>query len=605
MGEPTAEALKSTMDKLKLTNEEVNRFEKAFKDPKFMDMFSEYAREISDPKARAESEAYLRQIEAENQVESVYGEGVKLIVPEPAFLVKTKTKQAEEGDADADVDAAAPASGTKVFLNVCTSDKVGKPESERSTKEGQSGSAWQIPFSLGKQRETKDKGGRDAIVFDFVVHPETESRCAFPPFRDMVVTTAIESAERQVGVPLDRNFASLKKKYMPADGLDKPSVLAVRPNGGKAGDRPPANKGTGDGTIRPTGTPDLPGAEKESPATRSPFSFERAATSPASAAVPPLPPAEGAPGYVYPSGERVPEFCIVRSGEFDLADTMGGGASQADGQAARRPKKLVVRVTLPGVSSARGVSLEVTAWRVVLCVPGRYRLECALPFEVRDADGRAKFDKRKQSLEVTLPVVPPPKAEAKPFVPPLQEPEEKEEESKGEEGREAKGGKGGEETREGGQEEAAPADAGETQRDEDAAPNASPAMTENERRWHEMHAARAAEANAQAEAAPAGEAAEEADAEADAAFLAGAPFSTSDAFVASPRFRGGVPGYVFKRGPEGVGYYLEFEDLDAEGEGDVGGAGAARSRRTAQTKSELPRAFVKPSITTDLCDEID
>ena len=53
MGEPTAEALKSTMDKLKLTNEEVNRFEKAFKDPKFMDMFSEYAREISDPKARA------------------------------------------------------------------------------------------------------------------------------------------------------------------------------------------------------------------------------------------------------------------------------------------------------------------------------------------------------------------------------------------------------------------------------------------------------------------------------------------------------------------------------------------------------------------------
>ena len=39
MGEPTAEALKSTMDKLKLTNEEVNRFEKAFKDPKFMDMF--------------------------------------------------------------------------------------------------------------------------------------------------------------------------------------------------------------------------------------------------------------------------------------------------------------------------------------------------------------------------------------------------------------------------------------------------------------------------------------------------------------------------------------------------------------------------------------
>jgi hypothetical protein len=52
--------------------------------------------------------AYLTQLEAEGQAESVYGKGVQLIVPEPWFVVKTK-----------DVSGA-----KRVYINICTSPKV-------------------------------------------------------------------------------------------------------------------------------------------------------------------------------------------------------------------------------------------------------------------------------------------------------------------------------------------------------------------------------------------------------------------------------------------------------------------------------------------------
>ena len=44
------------------------KFRKAFQDPEFCKMMSEYVDEISDPKHRAEQDAYIRQMEAEGDV---------------------------------------------------------------------------------------------------------------------------------------------------------------------------------------------------------------------------------------------------------------------------------------------------------------------------------------------------------------------------------------------------------------------------------------------------------------------------------------------------------------------------------------------------------
>lgn len=58
--------------------------------------------------ARAEQEQYLRQLEEEGRAQEVYGKGMQLVMPTPSFVAKTANSQ----------------SGQKVFINVCTSDKV-------------------------------------------------------------------------------------------------------------------------------------------------------------------------------------------------------------------------------------------------------------------------------------------------------------------------------------------------------------------------------------------------------------------------------------------------------------------------------------------------
>ena len=45
-----------------------NKFRSAFEDPKFREMLADYMDEISDPKHRAETEQYITQLEADEQV---------------------------------------------------------------------------------------------------------------------------------------------------------------------------------------------------------------------------------------------------------------------------------------------------------------------------------------------------------------------------------------------------------------------------------------------------------------------------------------------------------------------------------------------------------
>ena len=71
-----ADALRSMLDAsqqakgidAKFTPEESNRFKKAFDDPEFRKMFSEYMDELQDPQHREETEAYISQLEGEQKI---------------------------------------------------------------------------------------------------------------------------------------------------------------------------------------------------------------------------------------------------------------------------------------------------------------------------------------------------------------------------------------------------------------------------------------------------------------------------------------------------------------------------------------------------------
>lgn len=88
------------------------------------------------------------------------------------------------------------------------------------------------------------------------------------------------------------------------------------------------------------------------------------------------------------------------------------------------PQELVVRVELPGVDSLQRVDLQLSPTELRLALPGAYRLQLALPFDVADAKARATFYRARQRLEVVLPVVqpPPPPVVSPPAPPPVVSP---------------------------------------------------------------------------------------------------------------------------------------------------------------------------------------
>ena len=55
-------------DKLQFSREESTKFQKAFEDPEFRKLFSEYVDELQDPRNREENEAYISQLENEKKV---------------------------------------------------------------------------------------------------------------------------------------------------------------------------------------------------------------------------------------------------------------------------------------------------------------------------------------------------------------------------------------------------------------------------------------------------------------------------------------------------------------------------------------------------------
>jgi dynein assembly factor 2 len=157
---------------LDLTEEEQNKFTKAFQDKEFRKMMAEYVDEISDPKHRAEQDAYIREMEAKGETPK----DKRVIHPAAGFVVKTKKED-----------------GAKLFINVVSSTEVEQPTS--TTVNG--GSQWQLPHLLGPPRMERDKKDNSVGAFDCCFHPLALQHAeSARPFRDLLVSTAIDAVER-------------------------------------------------------------------------------------------------------------------------------------------------------------------------------------------------------------------------------------------------------------------------------------------------------------------------------------------------------------------------------------------------------------------------
>ena len=402
---------RGSLEDLNLTKEEVDKFQNAFKDEAFKKMFAEYAAEIADPKNKAESDAYLRQLEMEGKIESVYGKDVQLVMPKAGFVAKTF----DEGPADDGPSTSSPddrgsgasssdarKTGRKAFVNVCRSDKCEDATSEKRP----GGLQWSVPHTLGQPHEEKDKAGETCVAYDFCVSEHTyELTRRDERLKKMVVETAIEAVNRAFGTRLSLDFTTPKKTFVgPKTG---PGVQAIK-GGGKA----PSSTGKATSAGAPGGrvAPSRgPGAETKASA----FRFGDAVAGEKR-------PARAGPDPE-PAGECEPKHTIVhREDGKDMSKQFGTGSASREAEKRRdtRPSALVLRVHLPKLDSVAAAELDVGDSRVFFRVPGKYKLDLALPYEVFGDEGRAKFDKAARKLEVTLPVRPAPRAPAPAFTEP-------------------------------------------------------------------------------------------------------------------------------------------------------------------------------------------
>eukprot|EP01136_Pigoraptor_vietnamica_P027112 Opistho-1_new@7222 len=348
----------------KVTPEEMDKLEKAFKDEKFRKMFMEYMDEISDPENKKKYEEEILRLEAER------GVNAKFLHPTAGFVVKTRE---------------AKAGGKKVLINVCSSPEIQEAKGVREQGGSGTGIRWTLPHSLVPARDDKDKAGEACVVYDVVFHPDTvKLGAADPRFKDMLAKTAMEGVAGKFGVVLEKKYSTPKMSYK-----GTPSAAIIRE----------ATASSGRDKDAPIGPPDLSQKlPKMAEAVASAKPAEKKATAEVKVA-------KDAAEEAH-AGFRVPKYSLTHRGEFDMGEFVEGPASVRSS----RPKELVYAISLPLLNGASEAVLDVRGdekvFKLTSEAPSNYLLEIALPYEVDDENGSAKFDKKSKVLTVTLPVKP-------------------------------------------------------------------------------------------------------------------------------------------------------------------------------------------------------
>ncbi|KDO23424.1 hypothetical protein SPRG_11517 [Saprolegnia parasitica CBS 223.65] len=372
-----AAADKARADKFDMTPDEQQSFVKAMKDPEFRSLLNEYMLEISDPTHRAEQEAYLRQLENDNKVPT----DKQLVLPTPGFVLKTKLQ------------------ARKVFVNICSSDKIQPPSSTKVAPSPQvaAGTSWNLPYCVGPQRMEHDKGGQAVMTFDVCYHPQTLARGRdSAAFLKMLIGTALDGVDLALS-KTNPNDGQVSRDYHILKGVSyktgSPITMCISTpkTSSESATSSSAAKSNSPAAV-PTAKAPPTTSVKAKPNTKP--SSTKPTTAPSS-----TPTTKTKSATVVAKPAIV--FQIVQRGQFDMADHMENGEKKLF-----RPRELVLKMDLPTHTSAAGIDLDVSATQVKVESKAYAPLCIDLPFPVVEAKGVAKFDKATKKLIVTLPVVP-------------------------------------------------------------------------------------------------------------------------------------------------------------------------------------------------------
>ncbi|KAL2913607.1 hypothetical protein HK105_206909 [Polyrhizophydium stewartii] len=263
--------------------------------------------------------------------------------PLPGFVFKTRTTKAS-GDYP---------HGMKVFCNVCHSPDAAAPpilpEKElRLIIEASDASQYRIPMGLSPPRSDIDKGGQVCLVFDVCVNSQPLALALKnQSFKVFLVQMAIAWIDHKHNLSLSEDFTEPR---MRSKGTIARQVL-------RKNRRPFISE-----VNPPKQTPSLAGT------------YVAASESPSTSAK--------APG-LGKSQDPTPEYIILCEPTAD------------------QPDYLVVRISLPAVSTVAGSFLDIEADRLIFNLKDKYHLDISLPTSINIDEAGAQFDRASRILSVT------------------------------------------------------------------------------------------------------------------------------------------------------------------------------------------------------------
>ncbi|KAK9512982.1 hypothetical protein O3M35_001280 [Rhynocoris fuscipes] len=346
-------ALNDPLDDIDITKEELKDIKDAFKREEFRNMLTSYFEEVNDPKNIAQYQEEMIQFEKDRGVD------ITFINPEDGYVIKSSADGKQ-----------------KIFINICSNDKVGKPSSSARIENGSRGLDWSIPFLQGKPRTDLDKKNELCSVFDVIFHPDTLYLAKKDErIKKLVDDTALSAVEDSFKVKIDRkNLIFPKIKYK---GRKIAPVIRKRR----------------DDYVENTEE------DENDIMSGCPYPYG-------------IPPKEHTPKPTVPRGNydddkelyAIPHYIVKHKRDFDMQEFRYSKDAKIH---AAIPSELVVEIDLPLVKSTADVNLDVIDKSLSLISekPAKYKLNISLPYSVDDENGNAKFDCKKKKLIVTLPVI--------------------------------------------------------------------------------------------------------------------------------------------------------------------------------------------------------
>ena len=393
-------------DSLKLSQDEIRSFHSAFESEEFRNIFSNYVDEISDPKVRAEQDAYIKKLEQGQTGIGTSGvpAGKKLIWPdidEYSFVVKRRILYDEKK-------TSASHAESKLFINFICSAKIDPPSHERACqKDEENKMKWLIPHALGPMRMEMDKSNNRVPTFDACFHPYALKMTKFnDSFRSMLIEIASCDIVRYYReslhetVSLNQEICRVLKGVIYVNG--KPPALMVSDNEENDTCEVRDNR-NGQGSL---------GMEKgiRTDPQQSFQSISRGFLS-----------SKGK----FPSKNKkqnllrrhtkirgnskiiTPTYKLKEQTDFDISDHTNGRGCGERCFENRIPEKLVVEINLPKVEKASELSLDIDENHLTLRSAMKnfevsYFLNLQLPYRIYN--GSAKWDKQIRILRVELPI---------------------------------------------------------------------------------------------------------------------------------------------------------------------------------------------------------